>query len=708
MAIARFGRQAKRSYGFCVKMTAVAVMGLCFIFIWSFFSSSSSVASQRSTFGEFAEPVSANWKVTESETQSHKKEPSKDQVSEEGKKSKFKSDLEERDKKRVNGSQSLVSLDEHKKDEERSAGSDDKELQKEDGEEEQEVEVNEKEEEGVDGEGKPNEESEGDGELVDGDQEAVENVEDESGGSKSRGRKAKKIGPLFDPKAHYSWKLCSTRSKHNYIPCIDIERASGRLQSYRHHERSCPKTPPMCLVPLPQEEYGTPVKWPESKLKILYKNVAHPKLAAFVNSQGWVVESGEYLTFPPNQTELKGGIMHYLESIEEMVPDIEWGKNIRIVLEIGYTDSSFAATLLEKDVLTLTLGLKDDLADLAQVALERGFPTVVSHLWNRRLPFPSGVFDAIHCGECRVLWHSNGGKLLLEMNRLLRPGGYFILSTQHDSIEIEEAMSTLTASICWNILAHKTDEIGEVGVKIYQKPESNDIYELRRKKHPPLCKENENPDATWDVPIKTCLDTIPSAIEQRGNEWPAEWPKRLDTFPEWINDREKLIADTEHWKAIVDKSYLTRMDMDWSNIRNIMDMKAINGGFAAALTQQNVWVMNVVRMHAPDTLPIIFERGLIGIYHDWCESFGTYPRSYDLLHADHLFSRLKNRCKQPVAIVVEMDRLLRPGGWAILRDKVEILDPLEGIFRSLHWEIRITYNQDKEGIMCVQKTRWRP
>ena len=53
-------------------------------------------------------------------------------------------------------------------------------------------------------------------------------------------------------------------------------------------------------------------------LQILYKNVAHPKLAAFVKSQSWVVESGEYLTFPPNQTELKGGIMHYLESIEEV------------------------------------------------------------------------------------------------------------------------------------------------------------------------------------------------------------------------------------------------------------------------------------------------------------------------------------------------------------------------------------------------------
>lgn len=91
-----------------------------------------------------------------------------------------------------------------------------------------------------------------------------------------------------------------------------------------------------------------------------------------------------------------------------MVPDIELGKNIRIVLDIGCKDSSFTASLLEKGVLTLTLGLKDDLVDLAQVSLERGFPAVVSPLATRRLPFPSGVFDAIHCGECSISWHSNG------------------------------------------------------------------------------------------------------------------------------------------------------------------------------------------------------------------------------------------------------------------------------------------------------------
>lgn len=55
-----------------------------------------------------------------------------------------------------------------------------------------------------------------------------------------------------------------------------------------------------------------------------------------------------------------------------------------------------------------------------------------------------------------------------------------------------------------------------------------------------------------------------------------------------------------------------------------------------------------------------------------------------------------------------MDRILRPGGWGIIRDKVEILDPLEKILRSLHWEIRMTFAKDKEGILCAQKTMWRP
>lgn len=726
MAIAKLGRQVKRSYhsyGFCVKLSSVVVLGLCFVFVWSVFSKFS-VTSQRETFDDISEPVSAsNWKTLDFRAHSdkigQKRGPESDGHG-------IKSGLDGKDKKVANESVPLKNgkrPDANAKaqgkhgdgDSKLSKGTVQKENQENEGSEADEVikekgddEGNDKDGEEVENDGgDANEGAEGNADLVNSEALDQEIADEDNEGSQSS-KKVKRSGPLFDSKAQYIWKFCNTRSKHNYIPCIDMESVSGRLQSLRHHERSCPKSSVMCLIPLPQDGYGDPVHWPESKEKILYKNLAHQKLASYIKTQNWLAESGEYLTFPPNHSVFKGGIQHYLEAIEEMVPDIEWGKNIRMVLDIGCKDSIFVSSLLEKDVLALTLGLKDDLVDLAQVSLERGFPAVVSPFATRRLPFPSGVFDVIHCSDCGVAWYSNGGKLLLEVNRILRPGGYFILSTKHNSIEAETALSALTPLICWNILADRTDDVSDLGVKIYQKPQENGVYELRRKKVPPMCKGKENPDAAWHTPLKNCLHKIPEGIEERGTEWPAEWPLRLHTFPEWINNREKLVADSEHWKAVVTKSYLLGMGIDWHTIRNVMDMKAINGGFAAALSDQKVWVMNVVPVHAPDTLPIIFERGLIGVYHDWCESFGSYPRSYDLLHADHLFSRLKNSCRQAIVIVVEMDRLLRPGGWAILRDKVEILNPIEDILRSLHWEIRMTFAQNKEGILCAQKTIWRP
>jgi hypothetical protein len=49
-----------------------------------------------------------------------------------------------------------------------------------------------------------------------------------------------------------------------------------------------------------------------------------------------------------------------------------------------------------------------------------------------------------------------------------------------------------------------------------------------------------------------------------------------------------------------------------------MDMNAGLGGFAAALANDPVWVMNVVPSDAKqNTLGVIYERGLIGTYQDW-------------------------------------------------------------------------------------------
>ncbi|XLU61860.1 hypothetical protein S245_021069 [Arachis hypogaea] len=60
-------------------------------------------------------------------------------------------------------------------------------------------------------------------------------------------------------------------------------------------------------------------------------------------------------------------------------------------------------------------------------------------------------------------------------------------------------------------------------------------------------------------------------------------------------------------------------------VKKHSDMNAGLGSFAVAIQSPKLWVMNVVPTIAEkSTLGVIYERGLIGIYHDWCEAFSTY------------------------------------------------------------------------------------
>lgn len=59
------------------------------------------------------------------------------------------------------------------------------------------------------------------------------------------------------------------------------------------------------------------------------------------------------------------------------------------------------------------------------------------------------------------------------------------------------------------------------------------------------------------------------------------------------------------------------MNVSRTAIRNVMDMNAFCGGFAAALNEYPAWVMNVVPSSMQNTLSAIYDRGLIGAFHDW-------------------------------------------------------------------------------------------
>ncbi|KAB2609008.1 methyltransferase PMT18 [Pyrus ussuriensis x Pyrus communis] len=168
------------------------------------------------------------------------------------------------------------------------------------------------------------------------------------------------------------------------------------------------------------------------------------------------------------------------------------------------------------------------------------------------------------------------------------------------------------------------------------------------------------------------------------------WPERAFAVPPRISSgsipgitAEKLRKDNQPWKERV-YHYKRIVPISKGRYRNVMDMNAYLGGFAAALSKYPVWVMNTVLANLnQDTLGMIYERGFIGTYQDWCEAFSTYPRTYDLIHAGGVFSIYQDR----TLILLEMDRILRLEGTVVFRDTVEILVKIKAITNGMRGSV---------------------
>ncbi|KAF8030843.1 hypothetical protein BT93_D0131 [Corymbia citriodora subsp. variegata] len=456
----------------------------------------------------------------------------------------------------------------------------------------------------------------------------------------------------------YTWKVCNTTAGPDYIPCLDNVYAVRRLHStmhFEHRERHCPEDAPTCLVPLPAG-YRKPIQWPISRDKIWFHNVPHTQLAVVKGHQNWVKVTGEYLTFPGGGTQFIQGALHYIDMIQNANPAIAWGKRTRVILDVGCGVASFGGYLFERDVLTMSFAPKDVHEAQVQFALERGIPAILGVMGTKRLPFPGGVFDVIHCARCRVPWHVEGGKLLLELNRVLRPGGYFLWSAtpiyrrDQEDVGIWKEMSKLTMAMCWDLVMIKKDKLNKVAIAMYRKPTSNECYEKRPQNEPPLCDKFDDPNSAWNVTLQACMHEVPVDMSKRGSNWPEKWPIRLEKPPYWLNEvgvygkpgQEDFTADYKHWKDIVSHTYLNGIGVSWSSIRNIMDMRAVYGGC--------------------NLMPVF----------------------------------------------AEVDRILRPEGILIVRDDVATIAEIESIAKSLQWDVRFTHYKDNEGLLSVQKTFWRP
>ena len=57
-----------------------------------------------------------------------------------------------------------------------------------------------------------------------------------------------------------------------------------------------------------------------------------------------------------------------------------------------------------------------------------------------------------------------------------------------------------------------------------------------------------------------------------------------------------------------------------------------------------------------------------------------------------------------VDVVVEIDRIMRPDGYLLVQDSMEIINKLGPVLRSLHWSVTLYQNQFLVG----RKSFWRP
>lgn len=510
----------------------------------------------------------------------------------------------------------------------------------------------------------------------------------------------------------------------DYTPCQEQDRAMKfPREDMIYRERHCPPQEEKlhCLIPAPIG-YTSPFPWPKSRDYVYFANVPFKSLTVEKANQNWVqYDKSGVFKFPGGGTMFPQGADAYIDKLALVIP-IANGL-IRTALDTGCGVASWGAYMLKRNVLPMSFAPRDNHEAQVQFALERGVPAVIAVLGSIKLPYPSRAFDMVQCSRCLIPWTSNDGKYLMEVDRVLRPGGFWVLSgppinwktyyltwkrSKKDLKAEQSRIEELAELLCWE-----------------KKYEKGDIAIWRKKVNAMSCRrksvnycQSSYSDDVWYKTMETCITPFPEvkrANQVAGGEL-KRFPARLFDLPPRVANgdvpgvtSELYKEDNKLWDKHVNEYKRINRLLGTTRYRNIMDMNAGLGGFAAALESPKLWVMNVVPNIAHNTLGVIYERGLIGIYHDWCEGFSTYPRTYDLIHANGVFKLYRDKCDFE-DILLEMDRILRPEGTVIFRDGVEELNAVSKISRGMRWETKMMDHEEgplvPEKILVAVKKYW--
>ncbi|CAK9186194.1 unnamed protein product [Ilex paraguariensis] len=319
----------------------------------------------------------------------------------------------------------------------------------------------------------------------------------------------------------------------------------------------------------------------------------------------------------------------------------------------------------------------------------------------------------------------------IEVDRLLKPGGYFVLtsptSSRHGSSRsLLTPIEEFTHKLCWSLLAQQEETF------IWQKTVDAECYISSKLGAIPPCKDGEDVQSYYQ-PLTPCISGstskrwIPIQNRSSGSLSSAELQNHGKYCFNAIFcigvDPEDFFEDLQFWRSAVSNywSLLTPLifsdhpkrpgDEDplppYNMIRNVMDMNAHYGGFNAALLEarKSVWVMNVVPLGVRNTLPLILDQGFAGVLHSWCEPFPTYPRTYDMLHANGALTHLTSEGCSITDFLFEIDRILRPEGWVILSDKLGPIEKARMLATQIRWEARVIdlENGSDQRLLICQK-----
>ncbi|XVF53245.1 hypothetical protein PTKIN_Ptkin05aG0084200 [Pterospermum kingtungense] len=418
-----------------------------------------------------------------------------------------------------------------------------------------------------------------------------------------------------------------------YTPCND--RARGRKfdrDMMKYRERHCPTKEELllCLIPAPPK-YKTPFKWPQSRDYAWFDNIPHKELSIEKAVQNWIQVEGDRFRFPGGGTMFPRGADAYIDDIGQLIPLPDG--TIRTAIDTGCGVASFGAYLLKRNVLTMSFAPRDTHEAQVQFALERGVPAMIGVMGSQRLAYPARAFDLAHCSRCLIPWQKYDGLYLAEVDRILRPGGYWILSgppihwkkywrgwerTQEDLKQEQDAIEDVAKRLCWKKVIEKND------LSVWQKP-INHIECIKSKnviKTPHICN-SDDPDAAWYRNLEVCITPLPevSSSDDVAGGALEKWPERAFAIPPRISsgsipgiNAEKFKEDNELWMGRIARYKKIISPLTTGRYRNILDMNSYLGGFAAAMSKYPVWVMNVVPANSDhNTLGVIYERGLIGV-----------------------------------------------------------------------------------------------